>query len=315
MHRAYQPIPHVPRRRVSWLALVPWVLAAYALSGLYAVRTDERAVVRRCGKAFSDLQLPGLHCGLPYGVDRVTRLKVFQSKRAGVGMSLAERSLGRRVQPQEAEWLTADHNLIVLSAVVQYRIADPKQYLFNVADVDALVSDVAASALTSRVTSMKIDDVLTVQRLAIQEDVKRAAQEVLNRYQAGVELTAVSLESAAPPQEVADAFRDVTAAREDRERTENEALGYANRLIPEARGEAQRVLIDADAYREEVTEKARGDAERFTKMAGELSENRRLTTRRLILETMEKVLPRLKKIVLDDQAAGGVDLGIIEADQ
>jgi len=314
VHRAYQPTSPSPKRRTSWLALVPWLVAAYALTGFYTVGTDERAVVRRCGKALAPLQLPGLHFGFPYGVDRVTRLKVFQPKRAGVGVSLAERSLGRRVQPQEAEWLTADHNLIVLSAVVQYRVADPNQYVFNVADVDTLVSNVAGSALTSIVTSMDVDDVLTVERLAIQDEVKRAAQEILSRYQAGVEVTSVSLEGVTPPQEVAQAFRDVTAARGDAERTVNEAQGYASRLVPEARGEAQRLLIDAEAYGDEVVEMARGDAERFTKMAQELSENRELTTKRLTLETLEKVLPRVKKIVLDGQATGAVDLGIIEAD-
>jgi membrane protease subunit HflK len=287
---------------------------AYAVTGFYAVGTDERAVVRRCGKARTELQLPGLHFGFPYGVDRVTRLKVFQPKRTGVGMSLAERSLGRRVQPQEAEWLTGDHNLIVVSAVVQYRIADPEDYLFNVAHVDTLVGNVAASALTSIVTSMNVDDVLTVQRLAIQDEVKRAAQEILGRYGAGVEVTSVSLEAVAPPQEVAQAFRDVTAARGDSQRTVNEAQGYAARLIPEARGEAHRMLIEAEAYGDEVVQRARGDAERFAKMAQELSQNRHLTTKRLTLETMEKVLPRLKKIVLDDRATGAVDLGIIEAE-
>ena len=315
MHRAYQPTPPSPQRRTSWVALVPWLVAAYALTGFYTVGTDERAIVRRCGKALDPLQLPGLHFGFPYGVDRVTRLKVFQPKRAGVGASLAERSLGRRVEPQQAEWLTADHNLIVLSAVVQYRIADPRQYVFRVADVDTLVSNVAAGALTSVVASMEVDDVLTVERVAIQEEVRRAAQEVLGRYEAGVEVTSVSLEGATPPQEVADAFRDVTAARGDAERTVNEAQGYASRRVPEARGEAQRLLIDAEAYGDEIVEKARGDAERFTSMARELSENRKLTTKRLTLESLEKVLPRLKKIVLDGQATGAVDLGIIEADQ
>lgn len=314
MHRAYQPTPSSPKRRTSWVAIVPWLVAAYALTGFYTVGTDERAVVRRCGKALDQLQLPGLHFGFPYGVDRVTRLKVFQPKRAGVGAGLAERSLGRRVEPQEAEWLTADHNLIVLSAVVQYRVADPRQYVFRVADVDTLVSNVAASALTSIVTSMDVDDVLTVQRTAIQEEVKRATQEILGRYQTGVEVTSVSLEGATPPQEVAQAFRDVTAARGDAECTVNEAQGYANRRVPEARGEAQRLLIDAEAYGDEVVEKARGDAERFTNMAQELSENRELTTKRLTLETLEKVLPRLRKIVLDGRATGAVDLGIIEAE-
>jgi len=137
----------------------------------------------------------------------------------------------------------------------------------------------------------------------------------LEGYRAGVEITSVSLEDVAPPEEVAQAFRDVTAAREDSQRLINEAQGYANRLSPQARGEAQRTRLEAEAYRDQAIKRAQGDAESFAKMAAQLSDNRPLTVKRLILETMEKVLPRLKKIVLDDRAGGAVDLGLIEAEQ
>ncbi|MFH1264274.1 MAG: FtsH protease activity modulator HflK [Planctomycetota bacterium] len=315
MHRAYHPTPQTRKRRIRWLAVLPWLLAAYLVTGVYSVGPNERAVVRRCGKPLEAVRTPGLHVGLPYGIDRVTRLKVFERKRVAVGMSLAERSLGRPSDPQQAERLTGDRNLILVSAVVQYRIADPKAYLFHVADVPSLVANVASSALTSEVTSMNVDDVLTVERLAIQNKVKEATQRILDSHGPGVEVTSVSLEDVSPPKEVAQAFRDVTAAREDSQRTINEAQGYANRLIPQARGERERMRLEAEAFRDRVTKVAAGDAESFTKIAAQLSENRRLTVKRLILETMERVLPRLKKIVLDDQAGDGVDLGLIEADE
>jgi len=316
MHRAYHP-PKEPqaKRRVRWLAMLPWLLAAYLVTGVYTVGTNERAVVRRCGKPLDEARLPGLHFGFPYGIDRVTRLKVFERKRVGVGMSLAERSLGRLSQPQQAERLTGDRNLILVSAIVQYRITDPHAYLFHVADVPSLVSNVASGALTSAVTSMNVDDVLTVERLAIQNEVQRATQAALDDYQAGVEVTSVSLEDVAPPKEVAQAFRDVTAAREDSQRTVNEAQGYANRLLPRSRGEAQRMLLEAEAYSDRVIKIADGDAESFGNIAAQLADNRRLTVKRLILESMERVLPRLKKVVLDDQAGDGVDLGIFEVDE
>ena len=315
MHRAYHPTSQPHKRRIRWLAVLPWLAAVYLVTGLYTVGPNERAVVRRCGKPLAQLRMPGLHFGFPYGIDRVTRLKVFERKRVAVGMSLAERSLGRAAEPQQAERLTGDHNLIRVSAIIQYRIADAKAYLFHVADVPALVSDVASSTLTSAVTSMNVDDVLTVERLAIQDEVKRATQAALEGYRAGVEITSVSLEDVAPPEEVAQAFRDVTAAREDSQRLINEAQGYANRLSPQARGEAQRTRLEAEAYRDQAIKRAQGDAESFAKMAAQLSDNRPLTVKRLILETMEKVLPRLKKIVLDDRAGGAVDLGLIEAEQ
>ncbi len=315
MHREYRPTTPTPKRRIRWLALLPWLVGAYLLTGLYAVQPNERAVVQRCGKALPRLSSPGLHFGLPYGIDRLSRVKPFKPKRVGVGIGLPERALGRRVEPQKSECLTGDRNLILVSAIVQYRVADPKAYLFNVADVSALVGNVTASVLSSLISSMQVDDVLTVERITIQHEVKRAAQVILDGYGAGVELTSVSLEGVEPPQDVKEAFNDVTAAREDGQRTINEAQGYANRLIPEARGEARRILLESEAYRDEVVRKARGDAQSFEKMAAELSRNRELTVKRLILETMENVLPRLKKIVLDDGAGGSVDLGIIEADQ
>ncbi|MHC4407157.1 MAG: SPFH domain-containing protein, partial [Planctomycetota bacterium] len=182
MHREYRPTRKPPGKRpVRWLRLLPWLLAIYVLTGLYTVQPNERAVVRRCGQALSEVRPPGLHFGLPYGIDRVTRLK---------------RSFGRRIQPAQSECLTGDHNLILVSAVVQYHVddADPKAYLLNVADVPTLVSNVAASELTAIIASMNVDDVLTVQRTTIQNGVMRNTQATLDRYGAGARVTSVSLE-------------------------------------------------------------------------------------------------------------------------
>jgi len=322
MHRAYQPAPPQHTRPFRWLALLPWLAVAYLATGFYAVQPNERAVVRRFGKALPLLSEPGLHFGFPYGLDQVTRVKVAESKRVAVGVNLAERALGRQAEPQQSECLTGDRNLIVISAIVQYRIADPISestyaYLFHAANVPALVESIAAAKLSSVVSSMNVDDVLTVERIAVQEKVKQLAQQALNDLRdmrAGVEIIAVSLEKAEPPQEVAEAFRDVTSAREDRQRTINEADGYRNRLIPQARGQAQRLLLEAEAFSAEATYKAHGDAERFLKVAGQAGGSaRELTFRRLIVETMEEVLPRLRKIVVDDKAREELDLGLIEA--
>ena len=239
-------------------------------------------------------------------------MKTQELKRVGVGLGLADRSLGRGAPPQQAECLTGDRNLIVVSAVVQYRIVDAQAFLFRAADVPALVSDTAAAAIASVVSSKQVDNILTVERAAIQDDVRRMTQQALNRYGAGVQVTAVTLEGVAPPQEVAESFRDVAAAREDRERAVNDAQGYANRLLPQARGEARRALLDSQGYAEETVRKAQGDADRFLMEAARLAAGRSLTLRRLILETLEGVLPRLSKVVIDPKAQRGLDLGIIE---
>jgi len=314
-------LPTVPpgsahrQRRWPWKTLLGWLALGYLATGFYSVQPNERAVVRRCGKALSGVRGPGLHFGFPYGIDKVDRLKTLELKRVGVGIGLADRALGRRAAPRQAEGLTGDRNLILISAIVQYRIADACNYLFNASDVPALIEDITASALSSVIASMNVDDVLTVRRIAIQNEVMQTSQADLNRYGAGVQVTSVSLEGVAPPQEVARAFRDVTSAREDRQRAINEAQGYANRLVPQARGQAQRALLEAEAFSSEVIRKAQGEAERFTKIASRLSDSRKLTAKRLILETMEVVLPRLKKVVIDGDAGRRLDLGLIEIDE
>jgi membrane protease subunit HflK len=322
MHRKYEPDHHHHHRqghqragcRLPWLAILPWLVLVYAATGLYSVRPNERAVVRRFGKVSQPLRSPGLHFGFPYPIDQVTRVKLEESKRVSVGMTLTDRSLGRASEPQSAECLTGDRNLIVLSAIVQYRITSAEDFLFNVADVPELLRDVAAAGLTSVVSSRTVDDVLTVERLAVQNEVMRIAQEKLDLAGAGIRVTSVSLEGTAPPQEVAEAFRDVASAREDAQRAINEAEGYAYRLLPQARGEAQRMVLDAEGYAAKVTAEAMGDAARFERLVGELKEHRELTARRLLLEAMEEILPRLKKIVLDGHNRENLDMGLIEVE-
>ena len=299
-----------------------WILAvlgalAYAATGFYTVKSNERAIVRRFGRTQDIIRESGLHLGLPYGLDRVSPVKATEAKRVGVRMSLADRTLGRKGDPLQAEVLTGDRNLIIVSAVVQYAISDPKGYLFRVADVPALVRGVAASELTRMVSGMSVDEVLIEKREIIRTDVRGAIQAVLNRYGVGVRVTSVSFPSGgvAPPAEVADAFADVTSARGDRERAKNIAEGYANRIEAQSRGEAQRILAEADGYAGELVEKALGDAERFLAEAAELRTHRALTLKRLVLETLEDVLPGMKKVILDPKAGRGLDLGIIESDE
>lgn len=326
MHREYQPKPNRPqpsgtRRRFAWWALLPWLVAGYAATGFYTVQPNERAVVRRCGKALEDLRGPGPHFGFPWGVDRVDKLKPRQYQRVAVGTSLTGRAVGRQALPMAAECLTGDRNLIVVPAVVQFQIADSKKYLLDVADVPAVIRSVTASTLSSVISSMNVDDVLTVRRTAIQNQVRQASQELLDRYGAGVTITSVSLEGLGPPQEpeVAAAFRDVTAAREDRQREINQAKGYQHQLLPQARGQADRILVEAAAYGDEILERSRGHADHFRSFSAELSDDpklKQLTFKRLVLETVEEVLPRLKKkIVLDRGAGEMLDLGLIEVDQ
>jgi len=298
-------------RRVGSVAVM--ALLVYLATGVYYVRTGEQAVVQRCGKVLDRVRTPDLYIGLPYGIDKVTRLKVNEVKRVGVNVDLSRRALGRRADPANAECLTGDRNLILVSAVVQYQVKDAKAYVLRAADVPALVRNAAAASLASIVSGAAVDDVLTVERLAIRNRARRETRAALDACGVGVHVLEVSLEGVAPPQEVVEAFRDVTAAREDFQRAINEAKGYASRLLPQARGEAQRVVTEAEADATKICREAEGEAERFRLMAAQLSNGREVTVRRLILETLEQVLPRLKKVVVDGDARDTLDLGLIEA--
>jgi membrane protease subunit HflK len=314
MHRAYHPEHHHHHhhRRPRLLPLLPWIVAAWLASGLYSVKTNEVAVVRRCGRVLPQVRAPGLHLGWPWPLDRVDKLQMFERKRVVVGAGATDRELGRQTDPLQAERLTGDRNLVLVSAVVQYRIQDAPAYLFKTVDVPKLIESLASSALSAVITGMKVDDVFTVERIAVQDDVLGMTEKLLAPYGTGVQVTAVSLEEVAPPAEVAEAFRDVTAAREDQQRLIHEADAYANSQAELVKGDVDRLRLDAEGFAAETTQKAQGDADRFTRVAAQLSLARELTVRRLILETLEEVLPRMKKVVIDARAAGGLDLGLIE---
>ena len=163
---------------------------------------------------------------------------------------------------------------------------------------------------------MEVDDVLTTRRGWIQAEVQRHAQDTLDTYRTGVRITSVLLdERTEPPQEVADAFRDVTAAREDQQRAISEAEGYAARLRQSAEADADSLLRQAEGFARQTTLMAESGAERFRLLQAELAEGRELTIRRLILETMEEVLPRMKKIIADREASESVDLGIMQPEE
>jgi membrane protease subunit HflK len=286
-------------------------------TGIYVVQPNERAVVWRCGRILAQPSLPGIHWGLPWGIDRTTRLKVYEQKRVGIGLSLDDRNLGRDVALRRAECLAGDRNLIAISAVVQYDILDAKAYLTCAANVPAVIENLATAELSAAIASRDVDEILTLGRLEIQQQVAAALKERLARWRRegrglGVQINSVTLEAVRPPQEVDEAFRDVISAREDRQRVVNEAQGFAAALLPGARGEARRIRLQAEGAAAETVQRARGEADRFERLVAQLGRGRELTARRLILETLEEVLPKLNKIVLDDRTQKQIDLGVIE---
>jgi membrane protease subunit HflK len=298
-------------RWLRWAALAAAVLAVtYLSTGLFAVGTDEQAVVRRFGRIVARVG-PGMHYRLPWPIDRVDVVKTTTVMKAGVGFALPDAE-GEAVTGMEV--LTGDTNIISLAVVLQYVIGSPADFLFQTEDPQTLIGSVAESVLTELVVGMPVDEVLTTGRLAIQEQVKVRTQEVLDRYQSGVQLTSASIMAIVLDKSVAQAFQDVASAIADREKKINEARAYANNLLPKARGEAHSLVLAAQSYRQQRVAEASGDASRFLSLLAEYQKAPEVTRGRLYLEAMEKILPKVKKYVVDSER-GRVPLNLRMTDR
>ncbi|NCO38652.1 MAG: FtsH protease activity modulator HflK [Armatimonadetes bacterium CG_4_10_14_3_um_filter_66_18] len=298
------------RLRMHW----PVALGvAYLLSGVYVVRPAEQAVVRLFGKVVDAHVEPGLRYRLPYPVTRLDKVRVRERKRLTIGFQLADQPLGRQPSAAETQFLTGDYNLVNIQAVVQYSIREAEHYLFAAREIEALVGGAVDSALTEVMTGTPVDDILTVGKVGVQNDTRKRAQEILDGYGAGVLIVQVTIQKPYPPEEVLAAFNDVASAREDRDRIRNEALGYANDLVPRARGEGQRLLQQADAYRTTKINRAAGEAQRFRDLLVEYDKAQDVTSARLYVEAMEQILPKMKKVFVDaPNGRSPVDLTLIK---
>jgi membrane protease subunit HflK len=292
-----------PARRIAVALIVAWLAW-----GIYVVRPEQQAVVTRFGAVVDPRVYPGIHYALPWPIDSVTKVKVNQMQRLVIGGDAADSILGR-TPALAAQFLTGDQNIINMHVVVQYFIGIPADFLFRSRSISQTISATVESELARRLARRGVDAVLTTERVAIQDEILSASQAQLNGYRLGVKLSSVNIEIAAPPTEAAAAFRDVAGARADAARTVDEAHGYANDLLPRARGEVAQLIQSAEAYRQSRVNQATGDAARFQALAAEYVKASDVTGRRLYLEAMEQILPRIKKLIVDPGA--NLDLSVI----
>ncbi|WP_025321716.1 FtsH protease activity modulator HflK [Deferrisoma camini] len=283
------------------------VLLGWAATGFYIVNPDEVGVVKRFGR-YSYTVGPGPHWRLPYPIESVLRPKVTKVRRVEVGFRTVAVGPPARYQkvPAEALMLTGDENIVSTEFIVQYRVRDPVEFLFNVRDPEGAVRDAAEATMREVVGRHTVDDVLTEQKDKIQLEARDTLQRILDSYKTGVSVEYVKLQDVYPPSQVIDAFRDVASAREDRERLRNEAEAYANDVLPKARGEAKKIVNEAQAYRETQIKRAQGDAARFLALLKEYRRAREVTRKRLYLDAMRDILANAKLVLLEPQGASGV---------
>lgn len=267
----------------------------------FRVNPDEVGIVMRFGK-YIDQYPPGLHFRFPYPIDEVSKPKVTRQNIIEVGrVSGGRASNGVRDQRAESLMLTGDENIVDIDFVVFWRIKDAEKYLFNIQNPDSTVKEVAESAMREVVGQSNIQPILTQERQKTEEAVQALMQKTLDSYGAGIQVDQVQLQKVDPPAEVIDAFRDVQAARADKERLQNEAYGYFNKVVPEARGEAERTLQAAEGYKQQVVNDASGQTSRFTQVYDQYKKAPDVTRQRMFLETMERVLGGTDKIIMDSK--------------
>jgi len=303
-------IPALGMRAILYpfiLLILIWIFFA---GPFYVVEPEENGVVRTFG-TFTSITQPGLRFKFPWpiqtvdlvNVEKVRRLELgFRTTRAGGTTSTSE----YRDVPEEALMITGDENIASVEVVVQYKISDASRFLFRVENPERAVYHAAEAAIRQIVGSQPIDQTLTTGKAMIEAETRGLLQEILDQYQTGVSVAQVKLQDVTPPAEVDAAFKDVQSAKEEKEQKINVARGYRNEMIPRARGEAAEQIQQAEAFRQRRIKEAEGDADRFTRMLTEYRQAKDVTRTRLYLETMEEILPRMDKYIVDSDETGSV---------
>ena len=299
-----------PKKNPASLSVILLIIVSvWALSGFYRVGTDEQGVVTRFGEYVRTTE-PGLHYHLPFPIEKASKPKVTRVNRIEVGFRNSQSQFSQNQQtrqvPEEALMLTGDENIVDLNFTIFWIINDAKDFLFNVRNPEITIKSIGESVMREKIGQTPIDPILSEGKSIVEEDVKNKTQSVLDYYKSGILITQVQLQKADPPELVIESYRDVQRAKTDEQRLRNEAEAYRNDIIPKARGEAERKIQEAEAYKQEVVAKAQGEAQRFISVYDSYKESKDVTRQRIYLETLEKTLGKIDKIIVDKNAGSGI---------
>ncbi|MBC75489.1 MAG: FtsH protease activity modulator HflK [Halobacteriovoraceae bacterium] len=295
-------------------AFIPLIIALLLAVGFftsyYTVEPDEEAVVIRLGRYLETTQ-PGLHFKIPFGVDRVIKVKtkiVHQEEFGFRTQSLDTRrtTYSSRNLDEESLMLTGDLNVAEVQWVVQYQISNPFKFLFKTSEPVRNIRDVSESIMRRVVGDIMVTEVLTTGRVGIAGDAKQLMQEVLDKYNMGVLIRSIKLQDVNPPKKVQASFNDVNAAKQEQEKMINQAEQAYNKVIPEAKGKAKKLVSEAQGYAQAVVNRAEGDADRFSEIYREYIKAPEITQKRLYLETMEELFSRMEDVVIIDSKVKGL---------
>ncbi len=282
------------------LVIIALLLIGFVLiNSIYTVQPDERGVEMRFGKPKDEISMPGLHYHF-WPLETVEMVKITeQQQNIGSKSGLGDQSAAGLM-------LSGDQNIVNVQFSVLFSVTDPKAYLFNVENPSQTLQQVSESAMREVVGRRPAQDIFRDNRQAIAADVKTTIQATMDTYGAGISVNTVAIEDAAPPREVADAFDEVQRAEQDEDRFVEEANQYANQVLGKARGQAAQMREEANAYKDRVVKEAQGEAQRFISVYDAYAKAPDVTRKRLYLETMQNVLGKSKKVILDEKNGQGV---------
>ena len=299
------PGGHLSSLGIALIAAV--IVAIWLASGFYRVDSEQLGIVLRFGKYVRDAQ-PGLNYHLPYPIETVLLPKALRVNTTSIGMRLAETPEGRgamRDVPAESLMLTGDENIVDVQFTVLWRIKPngAADYLFNIQNPKGTLKAVAESAMREVIGHSDIQPILTGARGTTEQAVQKLMQKTLDRYDSGILVQQVQLQTVNPPAEVIAAYNDVQNAKTDYDRLQNEAQTYANRVVPDAKGRAAKIIQDAEGYKQQVVAEATGQSARFLKVYGQYAKAKDVTRERIYLETMEHILGGAQKLIVTGKAA------------
>ena len=293
------------RRTLLRVAIGVAAVTAFFMS-VYQVQPDEAGVVTRFGR-YVRVADPGLHFIVPF-LESVTKVPVERQLKEEFGFRTVEAGVrttyDQRQFLEESLMLTGDLNVAVVEWIVQFKVQDPRAYLFNVREIRSTFRDMSEAAMRDVVGDHSVDEVLTVGRERIAAQAKDLLQDMNDRYETGISVQQLVLQDVNPPDAVKPSFNEVNEAIQEKERLTNEALAEYNQAIPRARGDAERLIQEAEGYAAERVNRARGEAARFEAVYAEYRNAPRVTRARMYLETLSEVMPKLgQKVIVDESGA------------
>lgn len=292
----------------------PFIIVAFLLSGtlltsFYSIEPDEVGIIRRMGKFYQKTN-PGLHWKIPFNIDQLNKVKVTKVYKLEFGIRTLKSGVKTQYSTKsyldESLMLTGDLNVLDVRWIVQFKINDPVQFLFNIRNPEKTVRDVAESVMRMMVGDSSVNEVLTTRKSDINKNVQTKMQEILDLYKSGIQIRKVELQVVNPPDEVKPSFNAVNEAKQEKEKVINESWEAYNKVIPKARGEAEKTLREAEGYALSRINRAKGDAKKFSALWGAYKISKEVTRKRLYLETMEDVLPKTGKIYILDPEGNNV---------